>query len=127
MIDKDALFKPRLPEREVEVEGLGLLRVRGLSRPEGFDVKAVKGERDIEVAILSRAMVDPALTADEVRAWQAAAPAGELEPVVAAVLELSGLVPPSMREAVLSFRGEPDEASGVPRGPAVGDDGGPPP
>ena len=126
MIDKDALFKPRLPEREIDVAGVGTVRVRGLSRPEGFEVKQVKGEREIEVAILSRALVDPALSADEVRAWQDAATAGELEPVVAAVLELSGLVPPTMREAVASFRGEPDETAGVRTGPDAGDDRGPP-
>ncbi len=127
MIEKEALFKARLPEREVDVAGVGTVRVRGLSRPEGFEVKQVKGEREIEVAILSRALVDPTLSADEVRQWQAAATAGELEPVVTAVLELSGLVPPSMREAVNSFRVQPHEEDGVPPGPPPGDDGGPPP
>lgn len=126
MIDKDLLFKARLPERDVDIDGVGTVRVRGLSRPEGFEVKQVKGEREIEVAILARALVDPPLTDSDVRAWQEAATAGELEPIVAAVLELSGLVPPTMREAVASFPGEPDEAVRVSPGPPTGDVGGPP-
>jgi hypothetical protein len=46
---------------------------------------------ELEVLILTRALVDPALTEDDVREWQKASDAGEIELVTRAIAELSGL------------------------------------
>jgi hypothetical protein len=91
-VDKEALFRPRLAERDVEVPGIGTVRVRSLSRTEALSIKgkempAAKMER----LILSLAMVDPVLTEDEVKRWQDASPAGETNDVQQAILELSGM------------------------------------
>lgn len=101
MLDKEALLKPRLPEAEVEVPGVGPVRVRGLSRDEvlvvrkatDHDVAKVDGPRILvlERKMLAAAMLDPAMTEAEVGQWQKVAPAGEIEPVVDKVQELSGL------------------------------------
>lgn len=106
-MDKESLFKPRLPEDDVDVPGIGKLRVRGLNRIEAMQVQNAGGTEATERKILALAMVDPKLTEDEVRQWQKAAPAGELEPVTTRVAELSGMAQGSDKEAYKSFPGEP--------------------
>lgn len=110
-MDKELLFAPRLPEADVEVPGVGTVRVRGLNRPEAMAVQAVSGTEARERKILALGMVDPALTEAEAGRWQKAAPAGELEPVTTRIAELSGMLEGSAKEAVKTFRGEP--GSGV--------------
>ncbi|HEX6969408.1 MAG TPA: hypothetical protein VF174_11455 [Micromonosporaceae bacterium] len=99
MVDKDMLLKPRLPEADVDIPGVGTVRVRGLSRDEvlvvrkATDAEHVDGPRalTLERKLLAAAMVDPQLSEAEVGRWQQSAPAGELQPVVEKVQELSGL------------------------------------
>lgn len=116
---KARLLKPRLPEAEVEVPGIGAVRVRGLSRNE--QLRAVK-QGDIEAngmpnmtrveaierRMLVMALVDPVLTEDEVAQWQRAAPAGELEPVTQMITKLSGMEQGAEKEVVKSFRSGSD-------------------
>jgi hypothetical protein len=98
-VDKEALFKSRLNEEEVEVPGVGVVRVRGLSRVEVISVRKatdsehIDGPRTlvIERKMLAAALVDPQLTEAEVKRWQEASAAGEMEPVIAAVQRLSGM------------------------------------
>lgn len=116
-MDKELLFKPRLPEADVEIPGVGTVRVRGLTRDEvmvvrkSTDMEHVDGPRalTLERKMLAAAMVEPALTESEVGRWQKAAPAGELEPVVRMVQELSGMLDDAPKEAMKTFRGEPDD------------------
>lgn len=108
--DKEALFKPRLPEADVDVEGLGTIRVRGLSRAEALQVQKLQGSgvAALERAMLALAMVDPKLSEGEVRQWQDAAPAGELEPVTDMVQELSGMAEGAAKEAYKEFEDDSD-------------------
>lgn len=118
-VDKAKLLAPRaatpsgMPEGEVEVPGMGTVRVRGLSRAEQLlTVKQgdidVAGNPDItrvaaiERRMLAKAMVDPELTEDEVGQWQARATNGELEPVTEKVSELSGMLPGQAKELTKS-------------------------
>lgn len=105
-MDKELLFKPRLPESDVEVPGIGVVRVRGLSRIEAMHVQAANGPEAIERRIMALGMVDPALTEDEVRQWQKASAAGEIEAVSKKIAELSGLLPGAEKEAYKSLRDE---------------------
>jgi hypothetical protein len=94
MLDKEQLLKPRLPEAEVQLPGLGVVRVRGLSRAETVHMGklAVDGDLDAsETWLVACGMVDPALDEHEARDWRKAAPGDELTPVVDTILELSGL------------------------------------
>lgn len=94
MIDKEVLLKARLPEGEVEVEG-GTIRVRALSRTEVMQFKTLadKGDHDaVEHFILSKGVLEPALSDKELRTWRGVAVALEIEPVLNRILELSGLV-----------------------------------
>lgn len=98
-MNKEVLFKSRLNEQDVDVPGVGTVRVRALSRTEvimvrkATDTEHVDGPRVlvIERKMLAAALVDPVLTEAEVGRWQAASAAGEIEPVVAAVQRLSGM------------------------------------
>lgn len=88
-MNKEDLFRPRLPEEDVETTA-GTIRVRGLNRAEAMIVAPLKGI-DLERKALAFGMVDPALTEAEVTQWQKAAPAGELQSVAMVIQRLSGL------------------------------------
>lgn len=108
-MDKELLFKPRLTEADVEIPGVGTVRVRALNRAEAMRVESTKGTEARERVILALGMVDPELTEAEVGRWQTAAPAGELQPVAVRIAELSGLLEAAPKEAMQTFRGEPDD------------------
>jgi hypothetical protein len=122
---KARLLKPRVPEGTVELEGLGTIRVRGLSRGEVFMIKQIKGTQAMERKMVALSMLDPVMTEDEVRQWQQSSPAGELEPVTNKINELSGLGPKSEKQAMATFRDEPGHGVRVLPGDEAGDDGGP--
>ncbi|MGH3735834.1 MAG: hypothetical protein ACRDT6_09475 [Micromonosporaceae bacterium] len=124
-VDKETLFKPRVPEGELDVPGIGTIRIRGLSRGEVFAVQQAKGTAVVERKILAFGLVDPSLTETEAGRWQEASPAGELEPVVDEIRKLSGLTDGAEKAAYQSFPDEPGDGAGVLPGGEAGDDGGP--
>lgn len=109
-MDKSKLLKSRLPEAEVEIEGVGKVRVRGLTRAEvlavrkATDSENMDGDRALvlERKLLAKAMVDPELTEAEVREWQECVTPGELEPVIEKLQELSGLLKESPKNGLPS-------------------------
>ncbi|HEY9418034.1 MAG TPA: hypothetical protein VIQ30_25015 [Pseudonocardia sp.] len=115
-MDKELLFKSRLNEADVEIPDVGTVRVRGLSRVEvlavrkATDTEQMDGPRALvlERKMLAAAMVDPELSEAEVGQWQQASVAGELEPVVRKVQELSGMLDDAPKVAVKTFRGGSD-------------------
>lgn len=130
---KAALLKPRaetesgMPEEDVEIPGVCTVHVRGLSRGEVFMLRKLTAEDEdaFEVRMLSRSMVHPPMTEDEVRAMRKVSPAGELEDLTEKVRLLSGLGKPAEKAAMVSFRDEPGPGvRALPGGEAV-DDGGP--
>lgn len=123
-MDKELLFKPRLPEGDVEVPGVGTVRVRGLSRFEVMSCQSAKGAA-LERRMLSIALVDPVLTEAEVGRWMGAAAAGELQPVLLRVQELSGLADDADKEAYKSFRDDAGPGVRVLPGAETRDDGSP--
>lgn len=106
-VDKAKLLAARSGNtRPVEVPGVGEVVVRGLTRAEVLTIQQ-KGDldaADMEALLVSLAMVEPALTLDEVKQWQTVAPAGELEPISAAVQELSGLQVAAVKAEMQRFR-----------------------
>ncbi|MGA5306517.1 hypothetical protein [Micromonospora taraxaci] len=107
-MDKSALFQPRCPEADVELPGVGTVRVRGLTRAQIIDIaKGTNDGKDMEPLSLSWAFVDPQLTEDEVRQWTQAATFGEVETINKVVNELSGIAGRADKEAYKSL---PDES-----------------
>ena len=100
------LAKRGVNTRMVDVENVGKVEVRGLTRAEVLSIQG-HGELDaaaMERTLLAAAMVDPALTEDEVGEWQTVAPAGELEPISTAIQELSGLKVRAVGEQMARFQ-----------------------
>lgn len=106
-MDKDALFRPRVDEDDVEIPGVGTVRVRGLTRHEVLAAQQGRlgDTMAAERAMLALGMLDPKLTEDEVARWQRACPAGEMEPVTRKIQELSGMLDGSPKSGL---RGDGD-------------------
>jgi hypothetical protein len=92
-MDKAALTTGRtLAEEAVPIPGVGEVRVRALSRAEALQVTGKEMPVAVmEQKLLSMAMVDPVMSEQDVAQWQAAASAGELEPITKVIQRLSGL------------------------------------
>lgn len=107
-LSKADLLAERLPSEPFTIAGLGCVRIRPLSRLEALEIYGVEMPKmDLERRVLALAMVDPVMTQDDVRKWQRACPAGELQPLIKRVLSISGMEDGSPKEAVKEFRGEP--------------------
>lgn len=94
MLDKEALIANRVADRteEVEIPGLGSVRIRALSRAELMMANRHDGDTlKWEQFTLSRAMVEPTMTESDVAAWQRASMADEINVVSMAVNKLSGI------------------------------------
>lgn len=112
-MDKELLFKPRLAEEDLDLPGVGTIRLRALTRDEVLAAREEHTDEDGEVdraaldnAILARSMVDPELTEDEVAQWAAAAPAGEVAHVVEAVMRVSAMDEAAFQPRVQANRRE---------------------
>lgn len=123
-MDKDLLFKPRLPEEEMQIPGIGTIRVRGLNRAEAMAIEAAKGIEAKERKIIAFGMVEPQLTESEAGQWQRACPAGELEPVTTKIAQLSGMLPDSAKLAYREFEDDPGSEFRILPGAEAGDDRG---
>jgi hypothetical protein len=111
-MDKKALLTNRveLNTGTVDIEGVGTVTVRGLTR---FELALmVKKHPDDNLKqerfILATGLVDPALTEDEVEVWQKAATLGEIGAVSKKINELSGVGEMSAKEAYKSAPDGPD-------------------
>jgi len=107
-VDKELLFKRRLEEDDVEIPGVGTIRVRALNRAESVSVSKLTdlGERDAHIIAIG--MVDPRMSVSEVKRWGEAASGGELESVSKRIAQLSGMLPGAAKEAVKEFEANPD-------------------
>ena len=99
-MDKETLFRVRLKEDDVELDGVGTVRVRALSREEyavvrdefADDDNQIVDPKGFEYALIAMAMVDPAdMSAEDVSLWAKAAPGGEVLKVLESINTLSGL------------------------------------
>lgn len=129
---KEALLSYReatdsgFPEDDVEIPGLGTVRVRGLSRHEVIHVQAAngKGVAAVERLTVSLGLIDPQMTEDEVRQWQKVSGAMELDPVTRAIARLSGLAPGADKQAYKDFEADPGSEFRLLPGEGASDDGG---
>lgn len=131
-MDKELLLKPRLQEDDVEIPGVGTVRVRALTRDEVIRVRKASDEQGLDgprVLILERkmlalALVDPELTEAEIGKWQRNAGAGEIDKVSRKVQEISGMLEDAGKAAYKSVRGESGNGVRALPGAEAGDDGG---
>lgn len=111
-VSRDDLFRLRLDTSEVELPGLGTVKVRALSREEVLGFRKVKTEDGLglgedpgamECHMVAAALVDPKLTVEDVQRWQSVSPVGELEVLTDAIAEVSGMNTGAVKEAVKRF------------------------
>lgn len=104
-MDKDTLLKPRLAEQTYEIEGVGTVRFRALSRAQVLAWRAdpTNDGALTERRVLAAALIDPVLTEDEVGEWQEVSPAGELEELFVTVAGLSGLFDSDVKGKMQQF------------------------
>lgn len=110
-VEKSALLDATrvLRHETVEIPDVGEVKVRGLSRAEVVQMQAFANIDEMEVATLAAGLVEPALSADEVKQWRSTRDSAEIQPVCDKILELSGLLPDQQTEAERSFRTEPGD------------------
>ena len=107
-VDKADLFQQRLPERDVEIPGVGWVRVRALTRAEAFQVQRHEGDTAaMERAMLHFGMVDPAMSHQDCKRWHEASAAAEMEVVTDVIAELSGMEKGARSDIRGEFREEP--------------------
>lgn len=109
-MDKSKLLADRvtLNTEEYEIEGVGAVTVRGLSRFE-FLVAQKKYPDDMlkqERYTLSMALVDPEMTEDDIAAWQKASGPMEMNEVANVVNRLSGIGKGADKSGVSGVRDE---------------------
>ena len=95
-IDKAKLMANRVAGRTdtFEIEGIGEIRFRALSREELITAGEISDKQGVlayERYALSRAMVDPPMTEAEVAEWQANSPGMEINDVASKINALCGV------------------------------------
>jgi hypothetical protein len=90
-VDKAALLARRLGEGEHEIPGFGTVKIRALSRADVIEIQSLTDVAESDRKTLARALVDPALTEDEVKIWQEHSLPLEIERVIDAIRDLSGM------------------------------------
>lgn len=92
-MDKAQLLVDRVTDRtaEIEIEGVGTITVRALSRHEMITGGKLEEGLAQERYILSRAVIDPVMGEHDIAEWQKCSPPGEINIVAMKVNELSGI------------------------------------
>jgi hypothetical protein len=104
-VDKAALLARRLGEDKHEIEGFGVVRIRGLSRAEVIELQALPGGvAASDRRMVSLCLLDPVLTEDEVGIWQANSAPMEIERLTLAIRDLSGMGPGAPKSGVSGVR-----------------------
>lgn len=104
-LDKKALLARRLGEGDHEIEGVGTVRIRSLSRAEVLALQGLEGgTAESDRKMLAMALVDPPLTEKEAGQWQENSAPGEIEALTLAIAALSGLGGEAAKSAYKSVR-----------------------
>jgi hypothetical protein len=122
-MDKQALLAEDLPEDVITLPRGGTVTVRALSRREVADISAKEPTLvDSEAWMIHFGLVEPRLSFDEVKTWQANSRTGETDYVSSRIGELSGLNQRANKEYYKSLGGQPNAGVGAPHSGEAGDD-----
>lgn len=94
MLTREQILARKKGERTVELPDGSEVRIRALTRDEVLQADKMAEEDDHagrDDYIIATALVEPALTIEDVKAWGATAPAGDLVTITEAIAEESGL------------------------------------
>jgi hypothetical protein len=108
---KSQLLTASFEQKVVAIPRIGdSVIVRALSRAEVMDLrKTLKDDEDtsnleFESKVIAAGMVEPQMSIKDVKVWQKSSPAGELDAVVTAIMELSGMGEGAQKSGVSAVR-----------------------
>ena len=104
------LFKAKLREAQVEVEGVGTITVKALNRATAMKIAGIDNLATMEHWALVGGMVDPPISMKDAKRWHEEAPSYVIEPVINKILELSGMIEGAEKEATKRFPGSDGDA-----------------
>jgi hypothetical protein len=92
-VDMAGLLSGSTPaEKDVELAGVGTIRIRGLRRVDTFAVRAAGDDvAAMNRTVLAFGMVQPAMTEDQAEQWMRVASSDIVGRVVEAIFDLSGM------------------------------------
>lgn len=125
-VSKEQLLAARLPEEDIDIPGIGTVRVRALSRAEVRDELNMVDRSEPgawEALWLSMSLVEPTLTPEEAAQWRAGATALELEFVANKLGELSALTKQAAKDMYKEMESSSDATFRDVPGEGAGDDG----
>lgn len=103
ILTREQILARKLGAEPVKLgDGSGEVLVRGLSRQESHAIGKLEDNAEREVQSLAAGLVDPAMSADDCRAWMGNDSFGALQPVVQRIMELSGMAPGQGKDATKS-------------------------
>jgi hypothetical protein len=113
---KALLLADRLEQEDVDIPGVGAVRVRGLSHEEVLLMQKSIGNADkvdgsrallIQRKLVAAGMVNPRMSEADVHRWQRVAKFGEIDLVSDAISRLSGLEEAAVKTAHKSVPNKP--------------------
>ncbi len=108
-VTAEQLKTRRLPEDDVVIEGLGRVRVRGMSRWETTHIQSLEGNRQKQDAeALRLCMVRPVMSEEDVATWRRAGRVMEIETIARKINDLSGIGKGAAKSVVPTDGDEPD-------------------
>lgn len=103
----DALLADsELDTETFELDGIGQVTIRSLTRQQAVKVADAEGGVEREVRILAYGLAEPKLTLDQAKQVIQKRSAGQIQGLMEAISRLSGLMEGSQKEARATFRDE---------------------
>lgn len=103
IISKDQLLgSASLAERVIELDGIGAVRIRSLSRAEVLKIERFPEPEAKDRHIIGCGLLEPALSPAEIQRWQQSAPVNVVGQLTDAIGALSGLRDDAAKEATKS-------------------------
>lgn len=91
MLSREEILARKTGRKTVQLPDGGEVSIRALTRDEVYKAEEQKSRGDRDNFIVSKALLDPKLSAEDVAAWGENGAAGDITVILEAVAELSGL------------------------------------
>lgn len=121
---KEQLLRRHTKQEIHKIEGVGEIRLRGLSRDEVLRAADMERGTERDAYTISCTMVDPAMTPEEVAVWFGTADSEEIGDVMAKAMQLSRIAVGSAKEVYREFEASPELEFRTLPGDRAEDDGG---
>lgn len=102
-LTREQILARKLHQEVVDLpDGSGTVTVRGITRNEALELQDLKTTAERDNHVIAAGMIEPKLTADEVRDWAENDDAGTLKVVSEAIAKLSRMTPDAQKEVTKS-------------------------